>query len=279
MPELVASRPWARGPVPTLVAWRGLVRVSMQVALRYRGRMVLWVLSGFFPLLLMAVWLTVVAEAGPPAGWSTGDFLAYFAAAAVVGHVTGTHIVWEWDQDLRSGDLSFKLLLPVHPFFQYAASDLGHRVVMAAGVVPLWILAAWALPALSYDAGAGRLILTAAAILLAWALSAVMGLTVGLLGFWSTQTTNIWMLWWGLGSLVSGWVAPLELMPDWLRSVAMVLPFRSTLGFPAELVCGRLAASEIALGFAIGLAWTAAFGVLYAICWRRGVRRFQAVAG
>lgn len=279
MPEPVSPRLWAHGPASTLVAWRGLVRAALQMALTYRGRMVLWVLSGFFPLLLMAVWLTVVAESGPPAGWTRGDFLAYFAAAAVVSHVSGSHIVWEWDQDMRSGDLSSKLLLPVHPFFQYAAWDFGHRAVMAAGVLPLWILAALALPALEYDVGADRLILTGTAILLAWALSAVMGLTVGLLGFWSTQTTNIWMLWWGLGSLVSGWVAPLELMPGWLQSLALVLPFRSTLGFPAELVSGRLGAAEIALGFGTGLAWTAAFGVLYAIGWRRGVRRFQAVAG
>ena len=54
--------------------------LSMQVAVTYRGRMVLWVLSGFFPLLLMAVWLTVVDESGPPAGWTTSDFLAYYAA-------------------------------------------------------------------------------------------------------------------------------------------------------------------------------------------------------
>ena len=50
-------------------AYAGLVRSSVQVAVTYRGRMVLWVLSGFFPLLLMAVWLTVVEESGPPAGW------------------------------------------------------------------------------------------------------------------------------------------------------------------------------------------------------------------
>jgi ABC-2 type transport system permease protein len=118
-----------------------------------------------------------------------------------------------------------------------------------------------------------------AAVVLAYALSILMASTVALLGFWSTQTTNIWMLWWGLGSFFSGWVAPLALMPSWIQHLAVVLPFWSTLGFPVELLSGRLDAGEVAVGFGVGLAWATAFGALYVVAWRRGIRRFQAVAG
>ena len=64
-----------------LTAYPTLVRNATQVALTYRGRLVLGLLGNLFPLLLMAVWLTVVAEGGPPAGWTAGDFLSYYAAA------------------------------------------------------------------------------------------------------------------------------------------------------------------------------------------------------
>lgn len=251
----------------------------MQVAVTYRGRMVLWVVSGFFPLLLMAVWLTVSAQSGPPAGWTTGDFVTYYAAAAVIWFTSGQHVVWEWDQDVRSGDLSAKLLRPVHPFWQYAASDLGHRLVITFGLVPLLAVAALLVPGLDYDLGPLEVVLVVLAVVLAWVLSVVMASTVALLGFWSTQTTNIWMLVWGLGSFASGWVAPLELMPGWLRGVAVVLPFRSTLGFPAELVAGRLDGAEVAVGFVVGVAWTLALALVYVAGWRRGVCRYQAVAG
>ena len=262
-----------------LVAYAGLVRSSAQVAVTYRGRMVLWVLSGFFPLLLMAVWLTVVAESGPPAGWTTADFLAYYAAAALVWHLSGQHIVWEWDQDMRSGDLSTKLLRPIHPFFQYAAADLGHRLVLLTGLLPAFAVAVALLPGLDYDLTPAHAVLVVAAVVLAYVLSIVMASAVALAGFWTTQTTNLWMLWWGLGSFASGWVAPLELMPEWLRNLAVVLPFRSTLGFPVELVSGRLDGPEVAVGFLVGAVWTAGFAVFYVVVWRRGIRRFQAVAG
>lgn len=256
-----------------------MLRAGVQVGLTYRGRMVLWVLSGFFPLLLMAVWLTVTAESGPPRGWTASDFVTYYVAAAVVFQLTSQHVVWQWDRDLRSGDLSVRLLRPVHPFWQYAADDLGERSVLAVGLVPLFVAAAVLIPAVDLEVSPGELAASVLAVVLAWALGFVMALAFALIGFWSTQTTNIWMVWWGAGSFASGWVAPIELMPPWLREAAFWLPFRYTLGFPAELLAGRVPADGVGPGFAIGVGWLAVFAAVYALTWRRGVRRYQAVAG
>lgn len=41
---------------------------------------------------------------------------------------------------MRSGDLSTKLLRPVHPFHQYAASDLGQRIVLLSLLLPVLIV-------------------------------------------------------------------------------------------------------------------------------------------
>ncbi|HEY7225168.1 MAG TPA: ABC-2 family transporter protein [Micromonosporaceae bacterium] len=262
-----------------VAAYPTLVRNSVQVALTYRGRMALWALGGFFPLLLMAVWLTVVAEGGPPAGWTAADFLSYYAAATVLANLSGQHVVWEWDTEMRSGDLSVRLLRPIHRFHQYATSDLGQRVVFLVVLVPVLALAALLVPGLDYPIDAFRLVAVAAATALAYAVSLLMASTFALIGFWSTQASNAWLLWWGLGSFASGWVAPLALMPEWLRAAALVLPFRTTMGFPVELLTGRLNVAQSAYGFAVGFAWLVVFVVVYRLGWRRGLRRYQAVSG
>ncbi|WP_238006537.1 ABC-2 family transporter protein [Dactylosporangium sp. AC04546] len=262
-----------------LAAYPALVRSATLVAATYRGRVVLSVLTGFFPLLTMAVWLTVVAEGGPPAGWTTGDFLSYYAAATLLWNLSGDRVVWQWDADMRSGDLSVRLLRPVHPFHQYATSDLGHRVVFLTVLAPALAIAALLVPGLDYPIGPVRLAAVAVALVLAYAVGLLMASTFALIGFWSTQTSAVWLLWWGLGSFTSGWVAPLALMPDWLRTAAVVLPFRTAMGFPIELLMGRLDARQTAYGFIVGLGWLAAFALLYRFAWRRGVRRYQAVAG
>jgi ABC-2 type transport system permease protein len=262
-----------------LAAYPRLVRSATLVAATYRGRVVLSVLTGFFPLLTMAVWLTVVAEGGPPQGWTTGDFLSYYAAATLLWNLAGDRVVWQWDADMRTGDLSTRLLRPIHPFHQYATSDLGHRAVFLTVLAPALAIAALLVPGLDYPFDPVRLAAVAAALALAYAVSLLMASTFALIGFWSTQTSSVWLLWWGLGSFTSGWVAPLVLMPDWLRTVAVVLPFRTAMGFPVELLMGRLDARQTVSGFAVGLGWLAVFALLYRIGWRHGVRRYQAVAG
>jgi ABC-2 type transport system permease protein len=262
-----------------LSTYASLVRSSSLAVLAYRGRLLVGFLTDFFPFLLLAVWLTVVAGGGAPRGWSAGDFIAYYAAAAVLWHLSAQHVIWQWDADLRSGDLSVRLLRPLHPFHQYAADDLGHRAISLVVLVPALVIAAVVLPALNYDLTGPRALLGVGATMLAYVVGLLMAALVGLLGFWSTQTVNIWMLWWGLGSFTSGWVAPIELMPAWIRVVAIWLPFRSTMGFPVEVWTGRLSGAETSLGFAVAFGWAVVLAGLYVALWRRGLRRYQAVAG
>lgn len=262
-----------------MAAYPGLVRSSIQVAVTYRARMAIWLVTGFFPLLLMAVWLTVVDGGGPPAGWDAEAFVSYYVAASVVYQLSGERYVWAWDAEMRSGDLSVRLLRPVHPFHQFVAADLGERIVVLVMLAPVGVLAAVLLPAVRYLLTPWSVLVVGAAVLLAYALSLLMSATFALLGFWTTQATNAFMLWWGAGMFASGWIAPLDLMPQWLRSLSWALPFWSTMGFPVELLMGRLDGGQIARGFAVGAAWFAGFVLLYLIGWRRGVRRYGAVAG
>ena len=263
----------------TVASFGALTRAAAAAAAAYRGRLVAGLLTTFFPLLLMAVWLTVVASSGPPRGWTTSDFVPYYAAAAVLWHLSGHDVIWQWDADIRSGEFSTRLLRPVHPFWQYAAHDVGQRLVVLGLAAPVFVVATITLPQLGYHLTVFRAVATGVAVLLAYAIGITMASLVALLGFWSTQTTNVWMLWWGVGSFASGWIAPLDVMPEWLHSAASWLPFRSTMGFPVELMMGRLSTAATAFGFAVAVGWLAVFAAVYPAIWRPGLRRHQAVGG
>ncbi len=263
----------------TLAAYPALLRVSAQLALAYRGRLLLWFVGGLFPFLLMAVWLTVVDGGGAPPGWGSGDFVAYYVAAAVLYQLTNSSLLWIWDGDLRTGELSARMLRPVEPVHQYVTHQAGHAGVSTVLLVPVIAVAALAVPSLDYDLTVPRALGALAATALAFVLATTMAAVGALVGFWTTQTTNVWMLWWGLGSFASGWIAPLELMPGWLQDAGHALPFWYAMGFPVELLMGRLDTAGIARGFAVGLAWLALFVLLYRPLWRAGVRRFQVVGG
>jgi ABC-2 type transport system permease protein len=263
----------------TLAAYPALLRAAVQLALAYRGRLLLWFVGGLFPFLLMAVWLTVVEGGGAPAGWSAGDFMAYYVAAAVMYQLTSSALIWIWDGDLRTGELAARLLRPVQPLHQYVTHQAGYAGVSAVLLVPVVALAALVVPGLDYDLPPLRALGVLAAGALAFALATMMMAVCALVGFWTTQTANLWMLWWGLGSFASGWIAPLELMPRWLQDAGLVLPFWYTMGFPVELALGRLDGGATGTAFAVGSAWLVVFTLAHRPLWRAGVRRFQLVGG
>ena len=90
------------------------------------------------------------------------------------------------------------------------------------------------------------------------------------------ERQRLW-LWIGIGQFLAGWIAPLALFPAWFRQFASWLPFRSTLGFPVEILTGQLSWPEIRFGFLVTLGWILLFLAIYRLLWRMGLRRYEAV--
>jgi ABC-2 type transport system permease protein len=260
-----------------LRVYRALLRAAWATTLEYRAQALLWILSGVFPLVMMAVWLAVVDEAGPISGWGRAEFTAYYVGAALVQELSFVFVVWDWDRDIREGLLSVKLLKPLDPFHHLLSEQLGWKLFFLAIIVPPVALFIWLSPDIGYPLTLGRAVAFVLSILAAFALSMAMGSTFGVLSFWSTQTKNLYSLWVGAGYFLAGWIAPLALFPEGIRRLASWLPFRSTLGFPMEILMGQLTGPEIAFGFAVAILWIAVFAVLYRALYRRGLRRYEAV--
>ena len=260
-----------------LRTYQALLKAAWATTLEYRAQALLWILSFLFPLIMMAVWLTIVDEAGPAAGWDRADFISYYVGAALVSQLTAAWILWNWDEDIRTGKLSVKLLKPLDPFHHYLIDQLGWKVFIVVVIVPPVTVVAWLLPAIQYPLTLGLGIAFALSVIAGFALNIVMSSAFAMLAFWSTQVRNLYSLWYGAGQFLSGWIAPLALFPAGFRQVAWLLPFRSALGFPIEILMGRLTWLEIGFGFAVTGGWIAVFLIVYRFLWRLGLRRYEAV--
>lgn len=259
-------------------AYAHLLRAGLLQALAYRAQLSLWLITSLFPLVMMTVWLSVVEQTGPAAGWDRPAFVSYYVAAAVVFQLTSCFVTWRWDADMRSGDLSFRLLRPVPAVAHYVADELSIRLVTGALLVPVVVVADVLVTDVSFPLGPASL-LVVPALVLGFALAVATSLVFCMIAFWTTQAGNLYALWWGAGAFLSGWVAPVAVLPDAVAAAARVAPFWPVLGLPLELLLGRLAPVEVAAGFASALLWTTTLGLTARALWRRGVRRYQAVGG
>jgi len=254
-----------------------LSKVAWAKALENRSQVIIRMLSTVFPLLMMVVWLTVVNQVGPAANWQRSDFIAYYIGATLVYRFTFTFVVWEWDRDIRTGDLSFKLLKPIDPFHYFLSEQIGWKLFDPLLLVPVVALFVWMSPEVHYMIGLGKWIAFFISIIVGFALSMLMSCAFAMSAFWSTQSSSLYNLWYGVGQFLSGFIAPLPLFPENIRSIANLLPFRGLIGFPTEILIGKLSWPEIWLGFRVIGFWIIAFFIIYRLLWRYGLKKYEAV--
>jgi ABC-2 type transport system permease protein len=253
-----------------------LISVSLANMLQYRAVMLLWATWGIVtPLVQLAVWIAA-ARGRELAGFDRAELAGYFLATMVIAHLTGS-----WDMEIfswlvRSGQLSARLLRPLHAVWQSVADNVAYKLFTSAILLPIWLLLVVVLrPALHLTVE--RLFWLIPVVVLAAALQFTLGYCVALLAFWTTKIRAMNELYWTTMAFLAGRMAPLALLPPVLQTLAAWLPFRWMVSFPVELALGRVPEAEIPLGLAWQTAWLAAAILLFRLIWSRGIRQFSAV--
>ncbi len=252
-----------------------LTRRGITVQLEYRMAMAIWILSASFPLVMMAVWLSL-AQDGPVGGFSAGDFIGYYLLSFYVRQMTAVWVAWELDYDIRHGDLNTKLLHPLHPIHEYISFNLADKVIRGILFTPVVIALALLLPQIQIAPTPSNLVFFVLALSGAWILRFLAQFSLGLFTFWFSQALVLTDVFWMLYLLFGGSVAPLELLPEPLQTIAFYLPFRFMLSFPVEILMGRLTLPEILNGMVVAALWCLGLFGLYRLLWARGIRRFGA---
>lgn len=253
-------------------------KTTLASQFQYRAALVIWLIGHVLePLIYLVVWDTVARSSGGHVGeFATGDFAAYFIILMLVNHATFTWIMYEYEYRVRHGDFSFALLRPIHPIHADIADNVSFKLLTftvlfpaAAGLAlafkPTFQLIPWA--AVAFVPG----------LALAFIVRFLVEWTLAMAAFWTTRVTAINQMYYVAALFLSGQVAPLSLFPFSVQVVATLLPFRWMIGFPVELLLGRLTPVEALEGFVAQGVWLLLGLALLKLVWRAGVRRYSAV--
>jgi ABC-2 type transport system permease protein len=263
-------------PLRTLRAFPTLLRIGVAETVAYRAEFLVWILTMTMPLVMLALW-TSVAGTKEFANYSSAKFVAYYLAMLIVRNLTGTWVGWQLSEEIRLGTMSMRLLRPIHPFFAFAASHLAAIPFRSAVAVPIAI-------ALLASSGAGamvhdpvQLVLVLPSLVLAWLITFALLYAIGSLAFFLTQTMAIANIYFGIFTVMSGYLVPLDLMPEWVQTLARWTPFPAMLSSPVQMLTTPMAGGDIARLLATQAAWAAAALTIALGVWRVGVKRFEGV--
>jgi ABC-2 type transport system permease protein len=261
-----------------LVLYRAQFKTTIASQLQYRGALVIWIIGLILqPVIYLSVWSTVArSQGGSVDGFNASDFAAYYLTALVVSQASFTWIMWEMEYWIRQGNLSPLLVRPVHPIHQHIANNLTFKLLTMAVVIPVVVVLTIVFRP-NFTISAWTALAFIPALILAMALRFAMEWTLASLAFWVTRVNAINQLYFVVFLFLSGFVAPLDLLPGPVRAIAELLPFYRMLGFPVELLLGRLSPTQALIGFGAQLGWLMFSLLLLNVTWARGVRQYSAV--
>lgn len=262
----------------TLRALPTLLRVGVAETVAYRAEFLVWILTTTLPLVMLALWTSVAAEA-PFRSYTSADFVAYYLAGLIVRNLTGSWVAWQISEEIRMGVMSMRLLRPIHPFIAFAASHLAaipFRTVVALPIAVALLVSSGASALASEPV---QLALVVPSLALAWLITFGFLFGIGTLGFLFTKTMALLNLYFGLFSLFSGYLMPIPLLPPVIRQIAEYSPFRFMFSVPVELMTRSIEPAELVWLMCGQVAWTLVTIVAALWVWNRGVRHYEAVGG
>ncbi len=253
-------------------------KTTLASMFQYRASLLIWMIGQVLePLVYLIVWSIVSNTSGGSVGdYTTREFAGYFIVLMLVNQFTYTWIMYEFEYRIREGILSFALLKPVNPIHSDIADNISSKLM----TLPIMMLVAVGL-AVAFQASISpvpwAIVLFIPVLLLAFVVRFLLEWTLALAAFWTTRVGAINQTYFVLMLFLSGQIAPLALLPSPVQILADILPFRWMIGFPVELLLGRLTIVEALTGLGAQVAWLLAGLVLLRIVWRSGIKIYSAV--
>lgn len=255
-----------------------LIKNTWQSWLQHRGFFFLLAFGWMLPMLVYLFIWSAAAGDGSVGGLTQENLAGYYLVLILANQLTYSTTNWTVGDNIRMGHINRWLLQPISPLYHALSSEIAGKVVFMLFSIPVTgLLALIVRPQFSLTWTQGLLFIPA--LLAAWALRFFWGYWLALLAFWATRADSLLALQDTLIFLLGGHLAPVLLLPNWMQTLARVLPFRYMAAFPVEILTGQLNPDQILLGFILQGGWTAAAILLYRLVWTRGVRHYEAIGG
>ncbi len=211
-------------------------------------------------------------------GLTLFQIIAYMSVNFCIGRFFATFIEFDIEEEIKYGKIASILAKPLNYknywFFMNSADSMLLGIASALGLAAAFLIFNLAVPNP----------LNLAAFLVSLSIAFVINFSlmflVGIYAFWSHGSI------WGMKRLLelvsttfSGYLIPLYLFPDWLKSIALALPFQAMYNIPASIFIEKIAGVEMLFAIAQQLFWAAVIFFITKFAWSRAKKKYIVQGG
>lgn len=252
-----------------------LAVINWSITLQYRADMILWLLAdAATPLVSMALWYAVAKNSHQ--GLSPQETLNYYILTILVIIATNSWSGFFIAQEILNGTIVQRLIKPISAFWGLLMNNLSEKTFRFLLPLPLFLFSLVLFPNFFVSTlhQWQPWLLFIPSIIMAMCLSFFIDMIFGLMAFWLDDAFN--MRWFKdtLQMITSGILIPIAVMPHQVQKIVNILPFRNIITTPVEVLLGRISGTVLTQTLTVQLAWTISTGIIMAIMWKRGLKRY-----
>lgn len=258
-------------PKPYFLIFKANLAKDMSYRFNY---LFAYVLHSTRLLIYLAVWHLIFTQRSEIHNYTWSEIASYYALSTIVLLLLFPTHMFELQPLIRKGTLNSILIKPLsieaNILAKFLASKLPVLLIMSALTYLVFQL-------LGIKINLNISILALIFLSLSFVLAFCFGLCVSAFAFWLIEMWPIRRVFQGSMALLGGAIAPLDLLPDYIASVAVWTPFPYFGYFNVKALQGLLAGKELEIHCLIALSWIALFAIAFRILWKLGLKRYEAV--
>lgn len=257
--------------------YAAIARINLQSSLAYIGE---FAYRSIFMVLILYVfvqlWRATYSASGTDqiAGLRLSDTIWYLVMTETI-MLSRMRIANKIAEEVRDGSLAYTVGRPysylLYHFFN-ALGDTAPRLIInfLAGSILVTVLVG--------PMPSTNLLAVIVSVLLALGLDFCMISMIGLLAFVTEDVNSFDIIYQKILFILGGMIIPLEFLPDWLRNIALALPFSYTIYAPSKLFV-QFEVGRWLNVVGLQLIWIAVMAVALGFVFRWGMRRVSINGG
>jgi ABC-2 type transport system permease protein len=233
-----------------------VIRLEMLRIITYRTNFVAMFFNSFVLVFMYSyLWRAVYANSPTIGDMTLSQMLTYVFVVRAIVVPFDNDIDWRLAERTRTGDIAIDFIRPANlQLLQFAIAIGSFVMLFITTSVPVLALGAW-LFGISAPASLGQFALFLFSLLLSFIITTSISYIFGMISFWTFSIHGILFAKIFVSEFLAGAAIPLSLFPDWLRRLAMVLPFQAVVNTPLSIYLQLIPQQSVAHLLALQVFW------------------------
>ncbi|GIK84046.1 MAG: ABC transporter permease [Patescibacteria group bacterium] len=214
--------------------------------LQFRAEVVIYSFLDVLPyFVLFFVWKAIFKQVDTLNSFTLSEIVNYYLLVIVIERLSATHFESWRTEEIRMGKIDYFLTRPFSYLSEIYSKEVSSKLISILFSIPV-ISIFFIANVIIYNIDQSNITLQSLLIFLLMMLAAhtiqfFIALWIVLLGFWMEGSSGLEHFKWIVLTLFSGAMIPIEFMPNWLKTITNVLPFKYVFSVPITVLQNKYA--------------------------------------